>query len=572
MKTSSLKWLSAVAGKRKIYIVVLLLVQAALGISGVFYALLLRNIIDNAVAKNKSGFFAFFIMTIGLVVAQILMRAIVRYFEELSRSELENRLKKRLFSNLLKKDYARITATHSGEWINRLTSDTVVCANGMTEILPGTAGMAVKMLGALVMILIIEIRFAYILIPGGILLIFFTYGFRKILKRLHKNIQEKDGKLRVYLQDNLGSLLIVRSFATEEQTIDEAWKKMAEHKSARMKRNYFSNVSNMGFGTAIHGMYMMGVGYCGYGILTGTVSYGTFTAVMQLIGQIQTPFANITGYLPKYYAMLASAERLMEVESYPDDCSENVKELEEIHQFYDSSFEGIGLKNACFTYLPPMKSEVGDVKMPIVLQNVSLEIHKGEYIAFTGHSGCGKSTIFKLMMCLYPLDSGERYLMANKPVELTSAWHRLFAFVPQGNHLMTGTIREIVAFADKNRMNDEKSIQKALTIACADEFVSELENGIDTMLGERGQGLSEGQMQRIAIARAVFSDNPILLLDEATSALDEATEGKVLDNLKQMTNKTVLIVTHRPAALDICDRILEFTNDGVKWKPHGEDN
>jgi ATP-binding cassette subfamily B protein len=147
--------------------------------------------------------------------------------------------------------------------------------------------------------------------------------------------------------------------------------------------------------------------------------------------------------------------------------------------------------------------------------------------------------------------------------ELTSAYRRMFAYVPQGNYLMSGTIREIVAFAEPSAASDEERLYKALRIACADGFVSELDQGADTLLGERGAGLSEGQMQRIAIARAIFSGSPILLLDEATSALDAATEKQLLENLRSMTDKTVVIVTHRPAALSICDRVLEFTESGI---------
>ena len=146
---------------------------------------------------------------------------------------------------------------------------------------------------------------------------------------------------------------------------------------------------------------------------------------------------------------------------------------------------------------------------------------------------------------------------------LDSRWHRLFAYVPQGNQLMSGTIRDIVSFADKSQSGDEEKIARALKIACADEFVGELESGIDTLLGERGTGLSEGQMQRIAIARAIFSESPVLLLDEATSALDSQTEKRLLENLRSMTDKTVVIVTHRPAALEICDRVLKFSENGV---------
>ncbi|MEE3451828.1 MAG: ATP-binding cassette domain-containing protein, partial [Acutalibacteraceae bacterium] len=176
--------------------------------------------------------------------------------------------------------------------------------------------------------------------------------------------------------------------------------------------------------------------------------------------------------------------------------------------------------------------------------------------------------VLKLLMSIYKLDSGERYicdLNGNTDV-LSPKWHRLFAYVPQGNQLLSGRIRNVIAFADKSRSQNDEEILNSLKIACANEFISELENGIDTLLGERGTGLSEGQMQRIAIARAIFSDSPILLLDEATSALDEKTEKQLLKNLRSMTNKTVAIVTHRPAALDICDKVLEFTNEGIVEK------
>lgn len=290
-------------------------------------------------------------------------------------------------------------------------------------------------------------------------------------------------------------------------------------------------------------------------------------AILQLIGQIQSPLANITGYLPKFYAMTASAERLMEAEFLADDLPNGVKPNDEIQKFYKEKFASIGFENADFTYTPPVREDE-KTKMPVVLKNISLEIRKGEYAAFTGHSGCGKFTLLKLMMCLYPLDSGERFLRAEEKIPLTSEWHRLFAYVPQGNHLMSGTVREIVTFSDKESMNDEAKIHKALKIACADDFISDLESGIDTMLGERGAGLSEGQMQRIAVARAIFSDNPILLLDESTSALDEKTERQLIENLRNMTDRTVIIVTHRPATLEICDKIYEFTDNGMEWRKH----
>ncbi len=561
---STLKWLWKITGFKKIYIAVLIFIQAVLGINSAIYTVLLKNIIDSAMAESFSDFKLYVLEIILLVAFNLILRAFVRLLEEYSRSTFENILKERLFSCLLKKNYASVTSIHSGEWINRLTNDTVVTSNAIVEIFPGIVGMTVKLFAALIMILKLEPRFAYILFPCGALLIFFTYAFRKKLKRLHKKIQEKDGNLRTFLQERLGSLIIVRTFSAEKQTEKDSLEKMQEHKNARMKRNHFSNFCNIGFGMAINGMYILGIIYCGYGILIGTVSYGTLMAVAQLIAQIQSPFANITGYLPKFYAMTASAERLMESENFEDYHKKNIIEKSRIQSFYKNDFKGISFENVDFTYTPPVCNNNSKKNMPVVLKNINIEIKKGEYIALTGHSGCGKSTFLKLLMCLYPVDSGEKFLLTNNgKIRLTSEWCRLFAYVPQGNQLMSGTIREIIAFSDKSRAFFDKDIKNALKISCADEFIDNLENGVDTFLGERGTGLSEGQMQRIAIARAVFSENPILLLDEATSALDEKTEKKVLSNLKNLTDKTVIIVTHRPAALDICNKIVRFSDDGV---------
>lgn len=411
-KSSSIKWLYEVTGKQKISIILLTVMQMISGISSVIFAFFLRGAIDNATSNNRPGFFKFLVFLIMLVAAQILLRAAVRWLEEKSRSTIENVLKTELFFNLLRKDYSSVTAIHSGEWMNRLTSDTVICANGIVEILPGFIGMAVKMLGALSMILVLEPRFAYILFPGGAAMIFLNCVFRKIIKSLHRNVQENDGILRIFLQEYLENLLIVRSFSAEKQTQKEAEEKMKKHQSARMKKNFFSNLCSTGFSGAMNGIYLLGLGYCGCGILNGIISYGTLTAILQLISQIQSPFANITGYLPRFYTMTASAERLMETENFADDCLDEVIEISEIHRFYNDDFAGIAFENADFTY-----QNSDDIA---VLRNIDLQIEKGDFIALTGDSGCGKSTLLKLLLCLYPLDNGNIFIIKKDEKKRTS--------------------------------------------------------------------------------------------------------------------------------------------------------
>ena len=562
----TLQWLSAVTGRAKGLVGLLVVVQTVLSVSSIAFAFVLRRIINMAVDGVQDGFWASLALLVGILLGQIVLSAAGRFLSEYTSAAVENRFKHRLFSALLTGDYASVAAVHSGEWMNRLTSDTTVVAGGVTQIVPGLIGMLVRLLGAVTAILWLEPRFLYILLPGGAVMLALTYGFRKILKRLHKNIQEADGALRVFLQERLESLLIVRTFAKEQQTATQVASLMEQHKAARMKRSNFSNLCNIGFAGAMNGAYLLGIGFCGYGILTGTMSYGNLMAIMQLVGQVQNPFANLTGYLPRYYSMLASAERLMEAEAFAPDSTETVPE-EQTLNFYQTELQSLQLEHVCFTYQPPVQTEGEPPAMPVVLQDVSLTVRKGEYIAFTGPSGCGKSTVLKLLMCLYPLDAGSRTLETISGTQpLTAAWRSLFAYVPQGNQLLSGTIRDIVSFGDPCKAQDDAGILRALRIACAEDFVQKLEKGLDTMLGEHGQGLSEGQMQRIAIARAVFSEHPILMLDEATSALDEATAQQLLENLRRMTDKTVLMVTHRADQTEFFDRELSFSKDGIRQK------
>lgn len=553
---ATLSWLIAVAKGKKRYVFILTLINAILGASSVGYALFLKGLVNAAFAGSQSAFVRSAALLVGLVLLQFVLRSVSRFLEEYCSSSLENNLKRRLFYCLLHKDYATVTAIHSGEWMNRLTSDASIVANGMTHILPGLASMVSRMLSALVLLLTMVPAFGMVFVFGGLIVVLLTWGFRRVMKRLHIKVQEANGVLRVFLSERLSSLMIIRAFGMENSTVEQGDKRMANHKAVRMKKNRYSNIFQNGFAVALNCGYVFGAVYCGYSILNGAMDYGTFTAVLQAVSQTNAPIASVSGFFPQYTAMIASGERLYEVETYPDECRD--QQVKDAVAFYQEKLVGLRLEKACFTYLPVGDAAADKEGRRTVLKNLDMEIRKGEYVAFCGPSGCGKSTVLKLLMCMYNLDAGERFVVSEDGVQpLTAGWRGLFSYVPQGNQLMSGTIREVVTFANEADMAREADIRQALTIACAG-FVEELPEGIDTLLGERGAGLSEGQMQRIAIARAVFSDRPILLLDEATSALDERTEAKLLENLRSMTDKTVIIVTHRPAALDITDKIIHF--------------
>ena len=270
------------------------------------------------------------------------------------------------------------------------------------------------------------------------------------------------------------------------------------------------------------------------------MTYGTLTAVLQLISQIQTPFVSITKMFPQYYAVLASAERIMEIENITNE--ESIYEKIDVKQTYDK-LESIRFNNIKFNYGRETVIEHGDAML-----------NKGDFVAIRGISGIGKSTLMKMLLGVFKPQQGtiDICLENGKTIQASPDTRCMFSYVPQGNYLFSGTIRENILMINPNASDEE--VSQALKLSEIEDFIEKLPDGLDTVIGEKGLGISEGQAQRLAIARALISNAPIILLDEATSALDKNTEEKVLDNIKKLNKKTCIIITHKAAALEVCNR------------------
>ena len=461
-------------------------------------------------------------------------------FSERCKARLDMIFKKHMLQVLIKKDYASVSKYHTGELNNLLFNDVQVITDGYTTLLPNVVFFIVKLLSAFIYLVIIDKVFALAFLVGGVFVFLSTRMFRKTLKRLHKQVQQTEGKTRSFMQETISNLLVIKTFVAEDKINQQTDALQQENYVARMKRRFFGIAANAGLSTTFNIGYVFALAFGAYRLLNG-LDYGTVTAMLQLVNQIQGPFASLSGIMPKYFAIIASAERLMEIENLPEEESSNADDVDVPSAYRD--LRALQFDHIDFRY-----------DRDVILDHTSLTINKGDFVAITGISGIGKSTLLKLLLGVFPTQDGSIYLEMADGSHIPADKHtrRLFAYVPQGNMLLSGTILDNLKFINSNAKDEE--VQRAVEIACADTFINELPQGLMTVIGERGMGLSEGQVQRLAIARSLLSKSPVLLLDEATSALDEETEHRFLKNLKALQNVTCIIVSHKKAALRICNK------------------
>lgn len=547
------------------------------------FALACRAVIDQAVAGNVDGLLASAAGLAGVIVAQLVLRLAINSIQERIRARFALELRKSMLDSIFSAQYSSILRFHSGELSNRMFSDVQVVSNGVATIIPSFVSMFMQLVFAIAVLALISPPMVALFAAAALLSFVLARTLRGRLKALHKTVQEKEGTVRVFLQEALEHQLVIRSFGAQPATSARADALQEDHFAAQMRRRGYSIAANASFSFFFNALYAVALTWCAFELLHGTMSYGTLMAVLQLVARIQVPVSSLSGMLPQLYQALASAERLMEVANLPQaqDCLPGTAA-----EFYER-FSGVRMSDLAFSYDDgegkgtadaggaaggagdggaagvvgvAEKRAVGPSCEDIGLTCENAFIPKGSFVVVEGPSGSGKSTLFKLVLGAYDADGFTYELVNGARATASQVPPGVFAYVPQDNFLFAGTVRENVAFAAPNATDDQ--VKRACEIACAWDFVEELPLGIDTMIGEHGQGLSQGQLQRLAIARAVCSGAPIMVLDEVTSALDNATEAAVLANIAQLTGKTVFVAAHRAKAREFATMRLRV-EDGV---------
>lgn len=543
-------WVLARLRRRVPMLLGMTLAHALQALLGVCFALGTRMVIDCAVAGDNEGFWRACLIQGGIIALLLACQFCYRQLHELLSAKLDRDWKKSLLHSLLGSDYAAVKAYHSGELLNRMNNDVRILNRGLLDVLPNVAAMLTRLVAAAAVLTALEPWFALAICGAGALVVLTTGLLRRNMKKLHRQVAEQEGRVSGFLQEILEKLLMVHSLDAADEMERRADGLLADRYAVQRKRKNLSLLSNTSVSILYQGAGFAALLWCGAKLLRGQLSFGSLTAVIQLVNQIQAPFLNLSAVIPQYIAMTAAAERLRELTELEPEMPPLDRSREELYE----KLTAIRAEGLYFSY-----------DWEVLMEGVSLALPKGSFTVITGTSGIGKSTLLKLLLGVCRPDSGRLYLdLSGEEVAVDRSVRRLFAYVPQGNLLLSGTLRENLTIARPDA--GEEEIEQALFVSCMDEFLPQLPRGLDTLIGESGAGLSEGQAQRLAIARAILGGAPILLLDECTSALDEKTERMVLGRIRALRDRTCIAVTHRPAALELCDQ--QLTMEGRALRSH----
>ncbi len=452
----------------------------------------------------------------------------------------QNRMQQRMLDRLLRAEWKGRNHHHSADILNRLEFDVNNVVNFLTETIPSTLSVLAMFIGAFLYLFSMDKVLAVIVI--GIFPMFLAVSKIYVgqMRHLTRQVRDSDSKVQSVLQETIQHRMLIKTLESDSAMVERLGNTQSELRHRVVRRTKFSVFSNMvvNFGFAFG--YLVAFLWAAIRMSAHTLSFGGMTAFLQLVNRIQGPARNLTKLVPAFVSVFTAAERLMELEEDPLE--------EQGTPIYIKAPCGIRLQNVGYAY-----EDGGGDK---VIDGLSFDFKPGSCTAILGETGAGKTTLVRMILALVQPQDGKIEIYHGSTHQALSPLHRCnFVYVPQGNTLMSGTIRENLRLGKLDATDEE--MLHALHVSCAD-FVNDLPDGLNTLCSEQGGGLSEGQAQRIAIARSLLRDRSVMLFDEATSALDPDTERQLLNNILSAHDKTIIFITHRPAVIDYCDQTLKL--------------
>ncbi|MBR1466533.1 MAG: ABC transporter ATP-binding protein [Bacteroidaceae bacterium] len=519
--------------------VVIGLLQVALGLYGVD---LLRRLTDAATAGT--GNLTMLAVLFGLVLLfEMILNIIKTWVRAVLGVRTQNIMQQAFFSRLLHGEWRGVGKMHSGDILNRLFGDVSDIVSLMTEVVPSVVIITVQFIASFVYLYRMDSALALILVVAApVLMLLSRYYFRK-MRRIVRKIKDSNSALQAIIQESVQNKMVVKVMEQSDNQVGKLERRQAVLRWQIKKRARFAIISKTMVNVGFAGGYLAALIYGLFQLYNREpgVTVGVIMAFTQLIGRIQKPMLDIARLLPTFVNSLTSAERLIELEVLPVE--------DDARQHHLKGTVGVRLDNVSYKYTDNGRE---------VLRNFSYDFKPGTFTAILGETGAGKTTVIRILLALIKANKGKATIYSDsEQCEVDVSTRCNFSYVPQGNSLFSGTIRENLRFGNPDATTEQ--MRHALHIAMAD-FVFELPDGLNTVCGEGGGGLSEGQAQRIAIARAIVRPSKVLLLDEATSALDIDTERELLMRIKQhYHDATVIFVTHRLA-------VVEFTTDNLRME------
>ncbi len=529
-----------------------MILYTALGVAGtgvsLVSSLISKDLVDIITGHQTGKLLSTFAAMIGFSVANILVSQASGYASTFINLKVDAEIKNDIFAKMMVTDWESLTAYHTGDLVTRWSSDASNISSGILNWIPNLIIYTVRFISALAIVVYYDPTFALFALIG---IPFSALLSRPLLRRMRNNNERSaamNAKLYGFNQETFSNIQTIKAFDLIRFYIDRLKNLQKEYIDMRLEFQKMSIVTSIlmsliGF-VVSYSCYGWGI----YRVWSGVISYGTMTMFLSLSGTLTSSVNSLTSLIPSAISLTISAGRLMDIVEMPQEDYSADKEVNAFEKKYREGGIGLTMQDLSYSYNTGTE----------VFAHATVEAYPHEIVALVGPSGEGKTTMLRLILSLLRPQSGEEWVCAGedreKKMEMSPSTRKLFSYVPQGNTMFSGTIAGNLRNVKPDATDEE--IIDALKLAEAWEFVEKLPDGINSAIKERGGGFSEGQAQRLSIARALLRKSPILLLDEATSALDVATERRVLKNIMADTYpRTCIVTTHRPTVLNICTRV-----------------
>lgn len=552
--TKEWKWLLRYISKYRLQIFLYIVIGILSTLMGLGASVASKYLIDSVVTHNNDTIVKSACMAIGFALTQILISSATSRVATVVGTKVSNEIRSNVYEHIVFSRWEDINRYHSGDLLNRIEGDVGAISSSIVSFIPGIFTRLTQFIGCLAVVLYYDPIMALFAFMSTPFLALTSRISAKMMRKYNKESREMNGKILSFYSESIQNLQTLKAFDITKRYVNQLKDYLFAYRKLRLDHGKFSLFMTMGL--SVIGLI---VSYSCYGwgvwrLWQGAITYGTMTLFLQISGQLTSSFSALVSLMPTAISIATAAGRIMEITDLPVEGHEDDPEAEKMA---DSAHKnGISLVCDKLTYTYP------DGDTPVV-RDISFFVNPGETIALIGPSGEGKTTILRLILGLVEPDSGKMTMKTcdSEEIKVSESTRRFCSYVPQGNAVFSGCIADNLRIVRPEATDEE--LVTALKTADAWNFVEKLPEGINTQISEKGTNFSEGQIQRISIARALLREAPVLVMDEATSALDAQTEETVLANImKSYPNRTCVITTHRPSMLQYCDRVYRVDEDG----------